>query len=63
MKVDGAWCPAEPSEREGDLSVGDNFHHQPNSPITFSARYTPVDDQGDMLHDERVEAEGSATIN
>lgn len=45
------------------FSVGDNFHHQPNSPITFSARYTPVDEEGDMLHDERVEAEGSATIN
>lgn len=23
------------------FSVGDNFHHQPGSPITFSARYTP----------------------
>ena len=44
------------------FSVGDNFHHQPNSPITFSARYTPVDDEGDMLHDERVEGEAAATI-
>jgi hypothetical protein len=44
------------------FSVGDNFHHQPGSPITFSARYTPVDEEGDMLHDERVEGEGTATI-
>lgn len=44
------------------FSVGDNFHHQPNSPISFAARYTPVDDEGDLVHEERVEAEASATI-
>lgn len=44
------------------FSVGDNFHHQPGSAITFSARYTPVDDEGEMLHEERVEGEAAATI-
>lgn len=44
------------------FSVGTNFHHQPNSPITFTASYIPVDDEAELLHDERVEAEASATI-
>lgn len=44
------------------FSVGDNFHHQPGSAITFSGRYTPVDDEGDLVHDDRVEGEASATI-
>ena len=44
------------------FSEGDNFHYQAGSPITFEVRYTPVDDEGDLVHDDRVEAEGSATI-
>ncbi len=44
------------------FSVGDNFHHQPGSAITFAARYTPVDDEGELLHEERIETEASATI-
>lgn len=43
-------------------SFGANFIYQADSPITFTARYVPVDDEGDLLHDERVEAEVEATI-
>lgn len=45
------------------FSYGDNFEYQPNSPIGFQVTYTPVDAQGELLSDERVEAEGSATIS
>lgn len=44
------------------FSYGDNFHHQPSSPITFEAYYTPVDEEGDLIHDDKVEGEGTATI-
>lgn len=43
-------------------SYGENFEHQASSPITFKVRYTPVDAEGELLHDERVEAEGTATL-
>jgi len=43
-------------------SVGANFLHQSNSPITFKASIVPVDASGDLLHDKRVEAEGTGTI-
>jgi hypothetical protein len=44
------------------LSYGANFAYQPGSPITFEAEYTPVDAQGELLHDDRVEGEGTGTI-
>lgn len=50
----------EPGQR---FSYGDNFEHQPGSPITFDVTYIPVDAGGELLHDERVEAEGTATIS
>lgn len=43
-------------------SYGDNFKHQKGSPITFTVDYVPVDDAGDLLHDDKVEAEAKATI-
>ncbi|MEI5673101.1 MULTISPECIES: hypothetical protein [unclassified Nocardioides] len=44
------------------FSYGENFEHQPGSPITFDVSYVPVDAAGDLLHDDKVEAEGKATI-
>jgi hypothetical protein len=35
-------------------SFGENFRYQKNSPITFEATATPVDAQGDLLHDKRA---------
>lgn len=43
-------------------SVGANFAHQPASPITFTATFVPVDSNGDLLHDQRQEVSGQATI-
>ncbi|MDT0203398.1 hypothetical protein [Nocardioides sp. AE5] len=44
------------------LSFGDNFLYQKGSEVTFEVRYTPVDAEGELIHDERVEAEGTTTI-
>lgn len=43
-------------------SYGQNFRHQEDSPITFDVSITPVDAEGELLHDDRVEAEGTGTI-
>lgn len=43
-------------------SYGENFPYQANSPITFDVSMTPVDAEGELLHDDRVEAEGTGTI-
>lgn len=43
-------------------TVGENFLYQAGSELEVDATVTPVDDQGDLLHDERVEFEGSVTI-
>ena len=43
-------------------SFGENFRYQKNSPITFEATATPVDAQGDLLHDKKSEAKGTGTI-
>jgi len=43
-------------------SYGENFHHQANSPITFEATVVPVDAQGELLHDQRMEGTGTGTI-
>lgn len=43
-------------------SYGENFHQQENSKITFEAVVTPVDAEGELLHDERMEGEGTGTI-
>ena len=43
-------------------SVGANFRHQKNSPINFKVGAVPVDAKGDLIHDKKVEGEGSGTI-
>lgn len=44
------------------FSYGENFPYQAGSPITFDVSVTPVDAEGELLHDDRVEAEGTGTI-
>lgn len=44
------------------LAYGENFPYQAGSPITFDVSMTPVDAEGELLHDDRVEAEGTGTI-
>lgn len=43
-------------------SYGENFHQQPNSKITFEATVVPVDAEGELLHEQRVEGKGTGTI-
>lgn len=52
-----AWEPGT------SFSYGENFKYQADSPITFNVTLTPADDAGDLVHDERQELEGSATIS
>lgn len=44
-------------------SYATNFRYQSGSPITFDAVITPVDAEGELLHDERIEGEGTGTIS
>jgi hypothetical protein len=44
------------------FSYGDNFEYQKGSPIDFTVTYVPVDDEGELLHDQKVEKEGSGKI-
>lgn len=50
------WGPGE------TFAYGDNFKHQPGSDITFSVVMTPADEDGDLVHDQRVEVEVDTTI-
>lgn len=43
-------------------SYGQNFPYQSGSPIGFSVSVTPVDAEGDLLHDEGLDVEGAGTI-
>lgn len=43
-------------------SFGENFPYQSGSPITFTAVITPVDADGRLVHDDRVEGEGAGVI-
>ncbi|NPC98554.1 hypothetical protein [Nocardioides sp. zg-DK7169] len=43
-------------------SYAENFKHQKGSPITFEAVITPVDAEGELLHDDRIEGTGTGTI-
>jgi len=43
-------------------SYAENFKYQKNSPITFDAVITPVDAEGELLHDDRIEGTGTGTI-
>ncbi|WP_029088977.1 hypothetical protein [Brevibacterium album] len=44
------------------FSYGENFHYQPGSDISFEVTITPVDAEGELLHDDKIEGEGSGTI-
>ena len=44
-------------------SYGENFPYQAGSPIQFEVSVTPVDAEGDLLHDEGLDGSGSGTIN
>ncbi|MCD9153447.1 hypothetical protein [Aeromicrobium duanguangcaii] len=43
-------------------SYGENFHQQAGSKITFEATIVPVDAEGELLHDQRIEGQGTGTI-
>ncbi|WP_153911259.1 MULTISPECIES: hypothetical protein [Aeromicrobium] len=43
-------------------TYGENFKYQKNSPITFEVTVVPVDAEGELLHDKRIEGEGKGTI-
>jgi hypothetical protein len=44
-------------------SYGQNFLYQSGSPITFKVSVTPVDSEGELLHDLGIDVEGSGTIS
>lgn len=44
------------------FSWGESFKYQKGSGIEFDFTMTPVDAQGELLHDDKVEATGSTTI-
>lgn len=44
-------------------SYGTNFPYQPGTDITFDTTLVPVDAQGNLLHDETLDAEGTGTIS
>ena len=52
-----AWEPGT------SYSYGQNFKYQAGSPITFTAKLTPVDDAGDLLHDNAEEVTAETTIS
>lgn len=51
-----AWEPGT------SYTTGENFKYQSGSPIGFAVSLTPADEAGDLVHDERQEVEGTATI-
>lgn len=44
------------------FSYGQNFLYEANGPITFSASLTPVDENGDLLHDLGQDVDAETTI-
>jgi len=45
------------------FSYGENFRYEKGTKLEVKVTYTPVDAEGELLHDDRVEGEGSATIS
>ncbi|MBC9732424.1 hypothetical protein [Nocardioides marmotae] len=45
------------------ISWGENFLYQKGSPITFEVTIVPVDAEGELLHDDRIEGTGTAKIS
>lgn len=54
--------PIYPFEKGQTISYGTNFLYQKGGKIAFTGTYTPVDDAGDLVHDDRTEGEGTGTI-
>ncbi|GAA1978163.1 hypothetical protein GCM10009718_13330 [Isoptericola halotolerans] len=52
-----------PFESGQSYSTGMNFHYQPGTDVIFDATIVPVDENGDLLHDDKVEGEGTGTIS
>lgn len=44
------------------FSYGENFLYQSDSPIEFDVTAIPVDAEGELLHDKKIEAKGAGTI-
>ncbi len=51
-----------PLKRNGAFTFGTNYLYQKDSDITFTAKYLPVDDQGEPLRDEKVKSKSKAKI-
>lgn len=45
------------------ISYGAGHKYQAGSGVTIEASYTPVDEAGDLIHDDGQEAETTATVN
>lgn len=45
------------------FSYGENFKYEPGKGINFEVGITPVDENGDLIHDDKIEGEGSGTIS
>lgn len=43
-------------------SYADNFKYQANSPIEFEVTAVPVDAEGELLHEQKLEGEGTGKI-
>lgn len=54
--------PVYPFEKGQTISYGTNFLYEKGGKIAFTGTYTPVDDAGELLHDDRTEGEGTGTI-
>jgi hypothetical protein len=52
-----AWEPGT------SFAYGENFEYQAGSAITFEARMTPSDDEGELVHDEKETASAETKIN
>ena len=51
-----------PSAPGNAYSYGQNFPYQSGSPISFEVRVTPVDAEGDLIHDDGVNTTGAGVI-
>ncbi len=45
------------------FAYGENFRYQKGTDLDLKVTYVPVDDQGELIFDERVEGEGQGTIS
>lgn len=43
-------------------SVAENFLYEPDSPFTADVTMTPVDAEGQLAHEDKIEGEGTGTI-